>query len=605
VHSIAVFLAFLVLAASGVVIAEEITIAPLPASHRALPTAWEAADIAGSPVCGPDGSIYFVTGGYRGARFTRFDPATQRFEHLADLGSLSANRRISRSFRVTAPVVFDRRGDAWLGTMTVPAETGNERNGRLLRFSLEEMAFADSLEVAGRSVIGLGYDAGNDRLLILAAGQDTRLLGYGIVERTWTDYGAVSAGSLSAPAMAALDNGDAVIIGDGGAIYRFDAAVETLKKTDAALPAGSRALALAVIDGAACGITRERTLFRYDIHSGALNELGPIFSGLPETGEEPAPSEEAPHYSERMALFPGADGAICYAGFEPHQNLVVSCNPRTGAHALLGILSSPADRMCLMTVTGACRSADGRVYLAGSGAPGCGLYAFPPLPEETPWSTTERGYQCRHITDDSVRIDGDLADKVWQRLPPLRNFTIAQTAGAAHYATTAWLAWSDTRLYVAYRCEIDAIKAAGVERDDDIWRGECIELFLAPQGGDMPYYEIEIGPAGLVFDSRVPWYSWNEQGPMYQTWARAWNPDIRCQTQIQHDDTGKVTGWTIEASYPLAAFDGGAPRAGDVWLFDAFRIAHPAEGREEYQAWHPTYADYHKPHQFPKLVFAR
>jgi len=566
---------------------------------------WGATDIASGPVAGPDGCIYFVTGGYRGARFARFDPAAQRFEHLAELGMLSANRRVSRSFRVTAPVVFDRRGDAWLGTLAVPAETGNTRNGLLLRFSPREMAFGDNIQVEGRAVIGLGYDAGNDRLLVLAAGPDTRLLGYRIAGGEWTDYGVVAAGSLDAPAMAALDGGGAVIFGGAGAVYRFDAAVETLTKTDAVLPGGNGALALEVIDGAVCGVTHARTLFRYDLQSGALRELGSIFPGMPETGHEPAPGEEAPHYGDRMAVFPGADGTICYAGFEPHQNLVVSCDPPTGEQALLGILSSPANRMCLMTVTGACRDAGGRVYLAGFGAPGCGLYAFPPLPEATPWSTAERAYQCRLIADNNARIDGDLSDTVWLRLPPLDNFTIAQTGDAARYATTAWLAWSDTRLYFAYRCEIDAIKATGKERDDDIWRGECIELFLAPQGGDMPYYEIEIGPTGLVFDSRVQWYSWLEQGPMYMDWARAWNPDIRHATQIQRDDTGKVTGWTVEASYPYAAFDVGAPRAGDVWLFDAFRIAHPAEGREEYQAWRPTYADYHKPHQFPKLEFVK
>jgi len=585
--------------------AEQPNITPVLASHRALPTAWGADSFVGSLTCGPDGMIYFVTGGYRRARFSRFDPTSQRFEHLADLGTLAANPRAARAFRVTAPVVFDRRGDAWLGTMALLSDNGGQ-SGRLLSYSVEERAFRESLELADRSIIGLGGDQSRDRLLVLAAGpRDTRLLGYDPATRAWSDIGAVGAGALQAPAMVILDDSNAVIVGQGGVLYRFDAAAGTLAKTSAVLPGGSGALSLAVIGGDVCGITRGRTLFRYDVPADALRDLGPVFAGMPATQQGPAQDEEAPRYGELMAVFPGADGAICYAGNEPYQNLVASCDPKTGAQALLGILASPAHRMALMTVSGACRGADGRTYLAGVGAPGSGLYAFPPLPEATPWSTTDRRYLCRRITDTAVTIDGNLAEPAWQRLPSLDPFVISQNAGPVKYATTAWMAWSDTRLYFAYRCEIDAINASGALRDDDVWRGECIELFLAPHGGDMPYYEIEIGPTGVVFDSRVYWYSWIEQGPMYQTWARAWNPDIRVGTQIQRDAAGKVTGWTAEASYPFTDFDGHAPAVGDTWLFDAFRIAHPANGREEYQAWQPTYADYHKPHQYPKLVFER
>jgi hypothetical protein len=582
--------------------AAEPAIPPLLASYRALPTAWDAAEITGGPTSGPDGNIYFMTGGYRGARFARFDPVSQRFEHLAELGSLATTTRYGRAFRVTAPVVFDRRGDAWLGTMALASSAGG-RSGRLLSYSLDDMAFRDSLELAGRSIIGLGCDLSRDRLLLLTAGpRDTRLLGYDIAGRAWSDYGSTGVKSVRAPAMVTFDDGSAVIIDEGNSLYRFDPQAATLVKTSTTLPAGDGVLALAAAEdgNTVFGIMREsEVLFAYDARAEALRNLGRAFSGI----EQP-PNRQPEDAPKDMALFTGDGGRVFYTGYGSFQGIVASCDPQTGIHALVGALSSPVRVLAAPALGDASRGRDGRAYLAGHGSWGSGLYAFPPLPEAVPWSTTDRAYLCRHIPDDAVRIDGDLSDRNWQRIPPLNLVVNNGSAAPAKYRTVAYAAWSDTRLYFAYRCEIDAINTVGTQRDDDVWKGECAELFLCPRGADAPYYEIEINPHGVIYDSRVLSYSWTEHGLMYRTWAREWNPDMVCETKIQRDAEGRVTGWTLEASLPFSALDG-VPRAGDVWLFNAFRIAHPADGRDEYQAWHPTFRDFHKTHQFPKLKFEK
>jgi len=589
-----VFLVF-----SALVLAEGNAIPPLLASHRALPTLWRARDISSGLSCGPDGGIYFVAGAYPSSRFICFDPSTQRFVHLADLGALWSDSRASRSVRVTAPIVFDRRGDAWLGTMSMPAAAGG-RSGRLLSYSLKDRAFGAIIELANRSIIALGSDPSRDRLLMLAYGPDTRLMGFDIAGQTWKDYGPVSTSSLRTPALVMLNDGGAVIVGSQNTLYRFDPKTETLTKSAAVLPPGDGvwSLAAATDGSAAYGIMRTTgVLFAYDVQADTVRDLGRAFNGM--TWSRIMQSEEE---EPEMAVFTGTDGKVYYTGYGSFRGVIGACDPKTGVHMLAGALSSSVRVLASSPIDNTCRGLDGRVYLAGAGQIGCGLYAFPPLPEAPPWSTTDREYICRHITDNDIRIDGDPSEPVWRRLPVLDNLLNTSNATPAKHKTTAWLAWSDTRLYVAYRCEIDALNVVGTQRDSDVWRGECAEIFLCPRGAEAPYYEIEFSPTNVLYDSRPLSYSWDES---YTDVSRSWNPDTTFKALVQRDADGKVTGWTMEASIPFTAFDGGVPKAGDLWLFNAYRIAHPANGSEEYQAWQPTYADFHKPHQYPKLKFEK
>lgn len=573
---------------------------PLPASHRALPNAWWVRNISSGLTYGPDGGIYFVAGAYPSSRFICFDPATQRFNHLADLGTLWSNTRTGRSLRVSASVVFDRRGDAWLGTQALPAETGG-RSGRLLCWSSKERAFSKIVELPNRSIVALGGDPARDRLLALATGPDTRLLGYDIVAGAWKDYGVVGKGYLNMPALVVLNDGSAVVIGEQNVLYRFDPEAETLTQSAAALPAGNGAWSLAAApDGSAVyGLMRvSEELFIYDVRADAVRALGRAFTGL-----TPPLNRRLEEDRPEMAVFVGADGTVQFAGYGSFLGVIGACDPKTGAQSVVGALSSPVRVMAPPSINAACRGQDGRVYLAGSGAPGSGLYVFPPLPEgDEPWSTSDRLYICHRIADAEIVLDGDPSEPAWRRLPALDNLLLTHTATPAQFGTTAWLGWSDTHLYVAYRCEIDAINAVGTQRDSDVWRGECAELFLCPRGADAPYYEIEFSPTNVMYDSRPLSYAWDES---YTAEAMSWNPDTVFKAQIQRDDAGKVTGWTLEAAIPFAAIDGGAPKPGATWLFNAYRIAHPANGREEYQAWQPTYADFHKPHQFAKLRFEK
>lgn len=575
-------------------------------SHREIPRQWQTRDFAGPITCGPDGHLYFVMlPGAQPAKLARFNLTTQVYETLCDLGTLAAQPRWARGVSVTAPVVFTTDGSPWMGTSAFPNEAG-KRSGWLLAFDLATKSVRDRVEVPGRAVVDLACDRARGHLLALAAGgSDTRLFRYDLAAKTLTDLGVAAPGRGRNPALVLLDDGRAVVLA-GERFLRYVPGAAALEETEVTLPAGSDgACALTHAGTLVYGITRATgRLFSYDLATGKVRELGPTYDDALYPGVRAS-------REERMALCAGTDSLLYYAGYgeeegAPQQGKVVRFDPRDGSRTALGAMASPAGVIAPPMAAFACAGPEGRVFMTGTGAPGCGLYAFPPLPEPIPWSTTDKTYACRRIADRAINIDGRLDEITWKKTTPLDNFVVITNGPTPpRFATTAWLVWSNTRLYFAFRCAGDALKSVGTNRDDDIWRGECAELFLAPRGGDQPYYEIEFNPDGAIFDCRCESYSWNELAIYLDKWKRGWNADIVAKTTVQRDAAGAVTGWMLEGSLPFAAIDGGAPKVGDTWLFNAMRIAHPAQGHEEYQTWHPTYADFHKPHQYPKLHFVK
>ena len=216
-------------------------------------------------------------------------------------------------------------------------------------------------------------------------------------------------------------------------------------------------------------------------------------------------------------------------------------------------------------------------------------------------------YLCHEVPDDSISIDASLDEKAWQRATPMDNF---QTAGPnplpAKYSSRTRLLWSTNHLFLAFECKIDAIRSTLTERDSDIWNGECAELYLCPRGAEAKYYEIDFNPQNAIYDSLLSSYKYLEQAKHGRAWALRYNARILSKTSIQRDSNGAVTGWTLEAAIPfadLAEAEHVPPKPGDLWWFNAFRIAQIDATNCEYSAWMPTWADFHKPWMFPRLQF--
>lgn len=578
----------------------------LLASHREMPGAWGATEVSSGMTVGPDGRIYFVTDGPRTtARLGCFDPNTQTFEELSDLCKMPI---LAAKDRVAFPtsLVFTNRGYLWFGSATFTPVNGAP--GARLLCRTPNGTFA-AVELPGESVVDIGYDSGRDHLYALTrAGDEVRFHCYDMKRGAMSDN-AVTLKLPKGPAkLVMLRNGRAVIFvgGDiflteknGEALRRAKSSLVQLIGPDDHLPPGARegqsAIALAPTSNGDTlyGIDRRMgVLFAFDVKTETLRNLG-------------APYADAPVPETRMALACGRDGKLYFAGYERHQGQVGVYDPKTGEKRVAGVLAGPTREYFPPAAGCAVAGSDRRMYLAGFGWSGCGLFAFPPLPEKTPWSVTDRTYTCKHVAETAITLDGIPDEAAWKTIPELTDFvTAGPNPQPVKHKTVARVAWSDTKLYFAFRCETDGFKTAGKVRDDSIWDAECAELFVCPNGADAPYYEIDVNPDGVVYDSRVESYVYLLMEKNWQQWAKGWN-GMETKTHVERDAAGKVTAWTMEAAVPFTAFDGGAPKPGAAWLFLPIRIAMTPDGQGEWACWESTHADFHKPHQFPKLKFSK
>lgn len=148
-------------------------------------------------------------------------------------------------------------------------------------------------------------------------------------------------------------------------------------------------------------------------------------------------------------------------------------------------------------------------------------------------------------------IDGKLEDALWQRLKPLETFVPSAGSGQTKPGaqTTAWVTYDDRFLYVAFHCEEpkpELMQVIGQAKDDPIWQGDVVELFLSKGESPKPYVHFILNPKNVQWDG----VSADD------------NDDAGFNANWQSAVVMSAKEWTAEMAIPWAAL-GGAPKAGE------------------------------------------
>lgn len=110
--------------------------------------------------------------------------------------------------------------------------------------------------------------------------------------------------------------------------------------------------------------------------------------------------------------------------------------------------------------------------------------------------------------------DGVLDDAVWATASPLHPFVpLKASANGAEAATSVQATFDGERLYIAFRCgepAPDRLISPGEKKDDDIWRGDCVEVLLRAGEGTPPYHFI-VNPRNVQWDGRGDVADWNAE----------------------------------------------------------------------------------------------
>lgn len=223
---------------------------------------------------------------------------------------------------------------------------------------------------------------------------------------------------------------------------------------------------------------------------------------------------------------------------------------------------------------------------------------FVPQTEKRMDKTTDKPlptYHCPKVKP--FTLDGDLTKPVWKAARAVR---LVSSTGKPQrlQPTTLRACWSDTYLYVGFRCTDKEIKATFMKRDEPLYNEDVVEVFLSLPGDLTHYFELEFSPNNVIFDAKVV----NPGDRKYMTVDTSWNcDDLQCAVK---KESGARAWWSVEVAVPFACLDTKTPTPGDRWRANFYRIDYATP--PEFSAWSPTLTptpNYHVPSRFGWLEF--
>jgi len=214
-------------------------------------------------------------------------------------------------------------------------------------------------------------------------------------------------------------------------------------------------------------------------------------------------------------------------------------------------------------------------------------------------------------TGSKIVIDGNLDEPAWQHAGTTGDFVNVGNGAKANGQTLsgrALLTWDRDFLYLAIVIRDTDIRGdfAPDAGDPHLWTESTAEVMIDPDGdGDnRDYYEIQIGPQNLVFDSQFDDYNQpriTPNGPFgHQEWtARAQSAVSLRGTLNQPND--RDDGYTVEAQIPWQSFTKAKkvpPHVGDEWRLNFYAMRNNGG-----LAWSPILGqgNFHKASRFGRV----
>jgi hypothetical protein len=211
-----------------------------------------------------------------------------------------------------------------------------------------------------------------------------------------------------------------------------------------------------------------------------------------------------------------------------------------------------------------------------------------------------------------IVIDGKLDDASWTRATTtgsLVNVSTGEPAGASELSASVRLVYDEQALYVGFEVFDDDLRGGfdPALPDPYLWTKDAVEVMIDPDGdGDnLDYYEIQVGPQNLVFDSAFDAYNLPREpdGPYGH---QEWSANLQSAVQLQGtlDDAREDDGYVVEMAIPWASLSKAKrtpPNPEDTWRMNFYAMQNNGG-----VAWSPILGqgNFHKASRFGRVRFA-
>lgn len=214
---------------------------------------------------------------------------------------------------------------------------------------------------------------------------------------------------------------------------------------------------------------------------------------------------------------------------------------------------------------------------------------LPEIPKDRITSSRRRG---------DVEVDGALVESDWRRAERSHAFVRTMNGQKGKPQARVKSLWDDQYWYLGFDVKDPFIKADQRRRDAHLWKQDCVEIMVDPDGDGKNYFEIQVSPHGIIFDTRYD--SRRDPRPFGHT---DWDADIKSATTITRD------GYTVEAAVRWSSLvgegsRGRAPKPNDSWKANFFVMDTVRQGGQRAVGWSPPLeGDFHVLDRFGTVVF--
>lgn len=213
-----------------------------------------------------------------------------------------------------------------------------------------------------------------------------------------------------------------------------------------------------------------------------------------------------------------------------------------------------------------------------------------------------------------LKIDGKLDEDVWKDAATTGPFINVRTGdpdqGSAVQGSVRVL-WNDKNLFLGFEV-VDSNIVGGFDKsakDPMLWTKDTVEVMIDPDGdGDnKDYYEIQVSPQNLVFDSQFDEYNkpkTEPNGPFgHQEWSSKLESAVVIDGTLDKPDD-KDKGYTVELRLPWSSFSKAKkvpPELGEHWRMNFYAMQENSG-----VAWSPILGqgNFHKASRFGKMIWA-
>jgi hypothetical protein len=211
-------------------------------------------------------------------------------------------------------------------------------------------------------------------------------------------------------------------------------------------------------------------------------------------------------------------------------------------------------------------------------------------------------------------IDGKLEELSWSRAASIHQLVDVATGeprAAADVTGNVRLIYDEQALYVGFEV-YDADVRGGFDpgqQDPHLWLKDTVEVMIDPDGdGDnRDYYEIQVNPQNLVFDSQFDAYNLPRSEPHGPFGHQAWSARLQSAVTVRGtlDDDEEDEGYVVEMAIPWASFEKAKrtpPTPEDTWRMNFYAMENNAGA-----AWSPILGqgNFHKASRFGRARFAK